>query len=426
MHLQGLIGNRATGRVLSASGGRQPSRSDPGGPGQPLPPVVRLEMEQRFGADFGGVRVHAGANAQRLLHEWNADAATIGDAIAMTSAWVPGSRADRRLLTHERAHVIQQRRGGERPRPLPGSSVEQGADRAAAAFDGDPRAISRIGASRIGVARQPVAPARSRTPATMSIGELELEIRFLEQWLLDVSQSSGERVCVEMYLGELRGNLAARQPVADQDSAARTAPQRSTANIWADQALAWLVRRIDDAQAQFSQSMRNLAADLPPAQFAMVNTAIGMVDAIFDTFESSFMFAVGIVAGTVELVADTIVGIGKLAWLLFEMLAGLVGELIEIVLRQVGVDARYQGKSGSRHGHVGHERDWVWRACSKCRRCRVDRAGRAGGGRRPGRGGGGGTGRGDRVCRGRDPGRGQRRPSPWRAPPTSRHWPHHE
>jgi hypothetical protein len=162
MRVQGLVGNRSTSRAMGA--------------GAPLPPPIRSEMEERFDADFGSVRVHSGAGAERFLRESNAEAATIGESIALPSAAVP-SQPGRRLIAHELAHVLQQRRGGSHPSPLAGSSLECEAERAAGAFDSPARgAIEVAGASGVGIARQAVASARGRDPAAMSVEELQREI----------------------------------------------------------------------------------------------------------------------------------------------------------------------------------------------------------------------------------------------------------
>jgi hypothetical protein len=361
LDLQRLVGNRVVGGFL-ASGRPSLASSRFGGFGQPLPPLVRLEMERQFGVDFAAVRVHTGLGAQRFLHQSNAEAATLGDSIAMASMpTFPISRAGRRLLAHELAHVVQQRRGGRQPSPLPGSSLEVGADRAAAAVDTASFGIRVDGASGVGIARQLVASAQRRDPAAMSTEELQQEIQLLEKWLLDQSTSSIERAEAEMQLAELRQSLAARQPgpqpSGSQGSAAAGAPQRSLINIWADQALSWhvhqtdqvlswCIRQTDDAQAQFSQSIRNLASGLPPAQFTLVDTAVGVIDAIFDTLQSIMMFWIGAQAGSLEVIFETAVGFVKLVLFAVELLGGLLADLIALLLRRAGVNIQLQGPSG--------------------------------------------------------------------------------
>ncbi|MBX2796107.1 MAG: DUF4157 domain-containing protein [Myxococcales bacterium] len=79
--------------------------------GVPLPDDVRRLMEQRFGVDFGDVRIHVGFSAARAAEAVNAKAFTVGAEIVFGEGqWAPNSISGRRLLAHELAHVIQQRR----------------------------------------------------------------------------------------------------------------------------------------------------------------------------------------------------------------------------------------------------------------------------------------------------------------------------
>ncbi len=75
-------------------------------PGQPLSAPVKEEMEARFGADFSQVRVHTNDAARASAAAVGARAYTSGNHVVIG----PGA-ADRRTLTHELAHVIQQRQG---------------------------------------------------------------------------------------------------------------------------------------------------------------------------------------------------------------------------------------------------------------------------------------------------------------------------
>ncbi|MGZ5009346.1 MAG: eCIS core domain-containing protein [Methylobacter sp.] len=83
------------------------------GSGRPLEPVLRHDMEQRFGHDFSQVRVHSGSAAEQSTRELNANAYTVGHNIVFgKSQYVPGDAVGRHLLAHELTHVVQQRAGG--------------------------------------------------------------------------------------------------------------------------------------------------------------------------------------------------------------------------------------------------------------------------------------------------------------------------
>jgi hypothetical protein len=79
------------------------------GPGTPLDPGLRQDMEQRFGHDFSRVRVHSGAAAEQSAREVGADAYTAGNRIVFGAGrFAPGTCDGRRLLAHELTHVVQQ------------------------------------------------------------------------------------------------------------------------------------------------------------------------------------------------------------------------------------------------------------------------------------------------------------------------------
>jgi hypothetical protein len=74
-----------------------------------LPDDVRAAMEPRFGADFSGVRVHTGGEADQLNRQLSAQAFTHGQDIYMSAGkYAPGTPGGNRLLAHELTHTIQQ------------------------------------------------------------------------------------------------------------------------------------------------------------------------------------------------------------------------------------------------------------------------------------------------------------------------------
>ncbi|WP_437937093.1 eCIS core domain-containing protein [Sorangium sp. So ce341] len=84
--------------------------------GQPLDAATRGFFEPRFGADFGGVRVHQGELAERAARSVDAQAFTVGHQIVLgRQRHAPGSRAGLQLMAHELTHVMQQAGGAGRP-----------------------------------------------------------------------------------------------------------------------------------------------------------------------------------------------------------------------------------------------------------------------------------------------------------------------
>lgn len=80
-------------------------------PGQPLDAASRAYFEPRFGHDFSQVRVHAGAKAAESARAVNALAYTVGRHVVFGHGrFAPYSAAGQRLLAHELAHTVQQRR----------------------------------------------------------------------------------------------------------------------------------------------------------------------------------------------------------------------------------------------------------------------------------------------------------------------------
>jgi len=89
-----------------------------GSSGEPLDHHTRHFMESRFGHDFGGVRVHTGAQASASARAVQALAYTVGNNIVFGSGrYAPSENSGRRLLAHELTHVIQQSGAGPRAAP---------------------------------------------------------------------------------------------------------------------------------------------------------------------------------------------------------------------------------------------------------------------------------------------------------------------
>ena len=114
-HLQRSAGNAGVVQLLTddQDEAQSPVRDVVGrGGGRPLEDGVRTEMEGRFGADFGGVRVHADGQAAESARAVNAHAYTVGDDIVFGSGrYDPASPTGQRTIAHELTHVVQQRSG---------------------------------------------------------------------------------------------------------------------------------------------------------------------------------------------------------------------------------------------------------------------------------------------------------------------------
>lgn len=79
------------------------------GSGSALPETVRSGMEQNFGADFSGVKIHTDSSAVQMSKDLHAQAFTHGSDIYFNAGkYAPGSSEGKHLLTHELTHVLQQ------------------------------------------------------------------------------------------------------------------------------------------------------------------------------------------------------------------------------------------------------------------------------------------------------------------------------
>jgi hypothetical protein len=79
------------------------------GGGSALPPGTRAFFEQRFGADFGDVRVHTDTRAADTAEAIDARAFTVGrDIVFGPGQYGPETSAGQHLLAHELTHVVQQ------------------------------------------------------------------------------------------------------------------------------------------------------------------------------------------------------------------------------------------------------------------------------------------------------------------------------
>jgi hypothetical protein len=107
--LQAQLAKKQGGTV---SGSLETRIKSAGSGGQPLPENVKQPMEQAFGAEFNGVRVHHDAEADVLNQQLGARAFTTGrDIFFLADEYRPGTDSGKKLIAHELTHVIQQAGG---------------------------------------------------------------------------------------------------------------------------------------------------------------------------------------------------------------------------------------------------------------------------------------------------------------------------
>jgi len=122
-------------------------------PGRALDPATRATMEQRFGADFGAVRVHTDAQAARSALAIGARAYAAGSEVVFgPGQYAPHTAAGRQLLAHELTHVVQGAGARADLLSAPGSPAEREADGVAADYAAG-RALRRVREPAAGIHR---------------------------------------------------------------------------------------------------------------------------------------------------------------------------------------------------------------------------------------------------------------------------------
>ncbi|GAA4922176.1 uncharacterized protein DUF4157 [Stackebrandtia albiflava] len=122
LRMQRVAGNAGTASMAEGESDTGLVHRVIGSGGSAIDDTTRTDMEQRFGHDFGDVRIHTGPEADRSARSLNAQAYTVGtDIVFRDGGYSPGSDSGRHVLAHELTHVVQQRSG-----PVDGTDVGGG------------------------------------------------------------------------------------------------------------------------------------------------------------------------------------------------------------------------------------------------------------------------------------------------------------
>ncbi len=139
--MQRLVGNQAVGQMLQDDSAAEG--------GQPLDAGARKAVQPALQTSFEDVRVHAGSQAAGAAKALGVQAFTVGnDVFFGAGKFQPDSSAGLRLLSHELAHVAQQRSssGGN----VPDTVLESEANHAESAVSGNaPVHLSSAGGARV-------------------------------------------------------------------------------------------------------------------------------------------------------------------------------------------------------------------------------------------------------------------------------------
>ena len=239
-------------------------------PGEPLDSDTREFFESRFGHDFGQVRVHTGDLSARSASAVSARAYTVGrDVVFGKGQYQPATSSGRKLLSHELAHVIQQRpvsnpAGSSLSVEKPGSPTEVAADRA-------------IQATRKEGSSMPESLVRGVLTHSGPVGAPILQ------------RLSYSEVKEDAYKGMIA-----------------------------------LARKANDA---YLNLLRKAAGQLPAALRGVAEDIIGVIDVINGALISVVLAVIGIVVGFAEGVVDLVRGlvgmITGVAKILFDLVMGI-------------------------------------------------------------------------------------------------------
>ncbi|MES0491500.1 MAG: DUF4157 domain-containing protein [Leptospirales bacterium] len=121
----GVLQRKGNGQA--APEGVESSINSARGGGKSLSPNERSYYEPRFGADFSGVKIHTGGQANQLSKSVNAKAFTVGSDIFFGSGQYNQDTSDgKKLMAHELTHTVQQGSSLKRKTTLePGAEEEE-------------------------------------------------------------------------------------------------------------------------------------------------------------------------------------------------------------------------------------------------------------------------------------------------------------
>jgi len=210
------------------------------GGGAALEPGLRTRMEDRFGTDFGAVRLHTDARANASAQAIGARAYTLGsDVVFGPGQYAPGTATGLTTLAHELAHVVQQQAAGPSVRGPTGAVRRQAQPRS-----GGAQYESRLveGESII----QPPVSWTASPPDVERMSKLELfdALLLLDEWRKKHPKSK---------------HIAALAPVRDQ---IRSQLKRITTKAEWSTYRRYVTLRPDQLQGRFAKDAGYLAADV--------------------------------------------------------------------------------------------------------------------------------------------------------------------
>jgi hypothetical protein len=109
LQMKSMVQRQPNNQEKTATPDLETSIQQARGSGQMMANSTRKPMEQAFGADFSGVRIHNDAQSDQLNQSIQARAFTTGqDIFFRQGEYNPGNSTGQELLAHELTHVVQQ------------------------------------------------------------------------------------------------------------------------------------------------------------------------------------------------------------------------------------------------------------------------------------------------------------------------------
>lgn len=196
---------RQAGAEMATAPDLETSINQARGGGQPMADNIRKPMEQAFGADFSGVKVHTDGQSDQLNRSIQARAFTTGqDVFFGQGEYNPGSRGGQELLAHELTHVVQQSGGAVHKKSMMTSQAEVKSKQFAYSCHKESGVLQRAKTpkalkyrSYTGKRRQEGIKKMKRTQVNLRRGR-QLHVRHiiphsdLQQWMLIARQTGNQ------------------------------------------------------------------------------------------------------------------------------------------------------------------------------------------------------------------------------------------
>ncbi|MEH2111141.1 eCIS core domain-containing protein [Nostoc sp.] len=120
------ISLQCQGGGIAATSDLETSIQQERGGGQTLSDDIRQPMEQAFGTDFSGVKIHTDSRSDQLNQSIQARAFTTGqDIFFRQGEYAPESNGGKELLAHELTHVVQQNGSALGRKLLPDQEIKK-------------------------------------------------------------------------------------------------------------------------------------------------------------------------------------------------------------------------------------------------------------------------------------------------------------